>query len=95
MRVVFPKGGSWEIYPENEEGLPYGLYYYIWTDTDAGYMCAIIMYNIPDEAYDDLDTINRINESRLVIKNTESGYQKWLKCTVMEDGSMGIKVEDE
>ncbi|MBR5165877.1 MAG: hypothetical protein IKW87_10045 [Ruminococcus sp.] len=95
MRIVFPNGGSWQIYPEDEKTMPEGLYDVVFTVNDAGYECAFIMYNEPEYAFADEELMDRIKASRLVLKNDDIGYEKRIKCVVKEDGSMGIKVEDK
>ena len=94
MRVIFPNGGNWEIFPENEDEIPEGLYSVLFTTNDAGYSCALISYDPPGEMVGDFEQLEKIISSRLIIRNTDIGYEKHLSCAVGADGAMGLNVED-
>lgn len=94
MWVIFPNGGNWEIFPENEEKLPEGLYSVTFTTNDAGYRCAIVTFDPPEELVGDFEQLEKIISSRLIIRNTDIGYEKHLSCAVGADGAMCLNVED-
>lgn len=93
MWVIFPNGGNWEIFPESED-LPEGLYSVDFTTNDAGYRCAIITFDPNVAPSDDLEQLEKVISGRLIIRNTDIGYEKHLSCAVGADGIMGLKVED-
>ena len=76
MWVIFPNGGNWEIVQEEAEGVPDDLYTVDFTVNDAGYRCAIITYNLPDNFGGDLEQLEKLISCRLIIRNTDIGYEK-------------------
>ena len=95
MRIIFPNGGNWEIVPENEAETQESILSVMMTINDAGYDCALIMYDLSEETIADSSFLEKASASRLVFRNADIGFEKYITCSVRDDGSIGIKVEDE